>query len=62
MALKDLSGKTAYDLDREDFETLFCKHCHEYEECPQETIRRYWAAQSKLLLPLMNILDFRSKG
>ena len=23
MALKDLSGKTAYDLEREDFEKLF---------------------------------------
>lgn len=33
MSLKDLSGKTALDLDREDFEKLFCQHCHEYEEC-----------------------------
>ena len=33
MPLKDLSGKTVYDLDREDFEKLFCQQCHEYEEC-----------------------------
>ena len=33
MPLKDFSGKTVYDLDREDFERLFCQHCHEYEEC-----------------------------
>ena len=31
--LKDLSGKSALDLEREDFEKLFCQHCHEYEEC-----------------------------
>ncbi len=31
--LKDLRGKRALDLDREDFEKLFCQHCHEYEEC-----------------------------
>ena len=28
MPLKDLSGKRAYDLDREDFEKLFCQQCH----------------------------------
>jgi len=33
MALKDLKGKTVYELDRADFEKLFCQHCHEYEEC-----------------------------
>ena len=33
MPLKDLTGKTVYDLDREDFEKLFCQHCHEYEKC-----------------------------
>ena len=33
MPLKDLSGKTVYDLDRGDFEKLFCQHCHEYDEC-----------------------------
>ena len=36
MPLKDLSGKTVYDLDRETFETLFCTHCREYEECPRD--------------------------
>jgi len=36
MPLKDLSGKTAYDLDREDFEMLFCQQCHEYEGCPRD--------------------------
>ena len=33
MPLKDLSGKSALDLDREDFEKLFCKQCHEYDDC-----------------------------
>ena len=33
MALKDLSGKSVPDLDREDFEKLFCQQCHEYGEC-----------------------------
>ena len=33
MPLKDLSGKTVYDLDRGTFEKLFCELCHEYEEC-----------------------------
>jgi len=36
MPLKDLSGKGVRDLDREDFEKLFCQHCHEYEECPRD--------------------------
>ena len=36
MPLKDLSGKTVYDLDGEDFEELFCRQCHEYEECPRD--------------------------
>ena len=35
--LKDLSGKSALDLDREDFVKLFCRHCHEYEKCDQST-------------------------
>jgi len=34
MPLKDLSGKTVRDLDRETFEKLFCQQCHEYEDCP----------------------------
>ena len=36
MPLKDLSGKTVYDLEREDFEKLFCWRCCEYEECPRD--------------------------
>jgi len=36
MPLKDLSGKTAYDLEREDFEKLFCQQCLEYQECPRD--------------------------
>jgi len=39
MPLKDLSGKTVYDLEREDFEKLFCQQCHEYDECPRECPR-----------------------
>ena len=33
MPLKDLSGKSVLDLDREDFEKLFCHQCHEYDCC-----------------------------
>ena len=36
MPLKDLSGKTVYDLKREDFEELFCRKCHEAEDCPKD--------------------------
>jgi len=36
MPLKDLSSKTVYHLDREDFKVLFCQHCHEYQECPRD--------------------------
>ena len=36
MGLKDLSGKGVRDLDREDFEKLFCRYCHENEECPRD--------------------------
>ena len=36
MPLKDLSGKTVHDLDREDFEKLFCQRCEEYEDCPRD--------------------------
>ena len=35
MPLKDLRGKTAHDLDREDFEKLFCERCCECEDCPK---------------------------
>jgi len=34
--LKDLSGKTVHDLEREDFEKLFCRQCCEYEDCPRD--------------------------
>jgi len=33
MPLKDLSGKTVHDLDRDDFEKLFYELCCEYKEC-----------------------------
>jgi hypothetical protein len=36
MPLKDLSGKTAYELDREDFEKLFCQQCREYDDCNRD--------------------------
>ena len=32
MPLKDLSGKTVYDLEPEDFEKLFCSLCRFYAE------------------------------
>ena len=39
MSLKDLTGKTVYELDREDFEKLFCHHCKEYPQCPRDDLR-----------------------
>ena len=33
MPLKDLSGKTVYDLEREDFEKLFCALCRQHQSC-----------------------------
>ena len=36
MPLKDLSGKTVYDIEREDFEKLFCRQCHEAEDCRKD--------------------------
>ena len=39
MALKDLSGKSVHDLDREDFEQLFCVHCLEYQNCPRDGLK-----------------------
>ena len=36
MPLKDLSGKTVYDLDREDFETLFCQQCKDCGICVKD--------------------------
>jgi len=34
MPLKGKSGKTI--LDTEEFNKLFCWHCHEYDECPRD--------------------------
>lgn len=39
MALKDLSGKTVYELEGEDFEMLFCQHCKEYPQCPRGDLK-----------------------
>ena len=39
MPLKDLSNKTGYDLEREDFEKLFCQQCKEYPQCPRDDLR-----------------------
>ena len=36
MPLKDLSGKTVYELDREDFDKLFCWQCRFYETCNKD--------------------------
>ena len=36
MGLKDLSGKTVYDLDQEDFEKLFCRRCKENGICDKD--------------------------
>ncbi len=36
MAMKDLSGKTVYELELEDFEKLYCRQCHEDQECPRD--------------------------
>ena len=34
--LKDLSGKTVYELDREDFEKLFCQQCKDCDRCAKD--------------------------
>jgi len=39
MPMKDLSGKTVYDLEPEDFEMLFCKACREYGNCQSVDIQ-----------------------
>ena len=39
MPLKDLSGKSVYDLERNEFEELFCQRCHEYEQCDRGDIK-----------------------
>ena len=35
--LKDLSGKTVYDLEKEDFEKLFCRQCNDCEICVKDS-------------------------
>ena len=41
MALKDLTGKTALDLEQEDFERLFCQQCKDCGICVKglETVK-----------------------
>jgi len=36
MALKDLSGKTVYDLEFEDFEKLYCQRCRDSGICVKD--------------------------
>jgi len=36
MPLKDLSGKTIYDLEQEDFEKLFCRYCKDGGICVKD--------------------------
>ena len=36
MPLKDVSGKTIYDLEREDFEKLFCWQCKDCGICVKD--------------------------
>ena len=39
MPVKDLIGKTVYDLEPEDFEKLFCQQCKEYSQCPRDELK-----------------------
>lgn len=36
MPLKDLTGKTVYELEPEDFEKLFCQQCKECGICVKD--------------------------
>lgn len=36
MPMKDLSGKTVYDLEQEDFEKLFCRDCRDAGTCVKD--------------------------
>ena len=36
MAIKDLTGMTVYELDREDFEKLFCQQCKDCGICVKD--------------------------
>ena len=35
--LKDLKGKTVYDLDRSEFEALFCRQCRDCGRCAKDS-------------------------
>jgi len=36
MPLKDLTGKTVYDLEWQDFEILFCRQCKDRYVCAKD--------------------------
>ena len=36
MGLQDLKGKTVYDLDRSEFEELFCRDCRDCGICVKD--------------------------
>ena len=38
MPLKDLSGKTVYDLERIDFKWLYCQHCKTGNKCAKQPL------------------------
>jgi len=46
MPLKDLNGKTVYDLEHKDFEKLFCRKC------------RYYPADCEQSFKIMNACQF----
>ncbi len=37
MPLKDLTGKTVYDLEMKDFEELYCQHCKDCGICVKDS-------------------------
>lgn len=38
MPIKDLSGKSVYYLDQEDFEKLYCPHCKDSGICDKDPL------------------------
>jgi len=36
MSLKDLNGKTVYDLDSAEFDALYCRICKGKDTCDQD--------------------------
>ena len=36
MSMKDLRGKTVFDLEKEDFEQLYCQHCEDGGICVKD--------------------------